>query len=52
MIIFMLNESMQSVGKVSQQAAGKLAAVFFRDDPAQLQCLLSTTHSTHVSTVV
>jgi len=51
MFTFMQNEAMQSVGKVSEQAAGTLATVFCRDEPAQLQCLLSATDSTYVPTV-
>jgi len=51
MLTLMRKEPMQSVGKVSEQAAGTLATVFCRDEPAELQCLLSATDSTHVPTV-
>jgi hypothetical protein len=51
MFTFVRNESMQSVGKVTDKAAGTLATVFCRDEPAELQCLLSATDSTHVPTV-
>ena len=52
MFTFVQNESTQSVGKVSERAAGTLATAFCRDEPAELQCLLSATDSTHVPTVV
>jgi len=42
---------MQSVGKMSEQVAVTLATVFCRDEPPELQCLLSATDSTHVPTV-